>query len=230
MLIFALAIILTIVVSIMGSNTTNKSLSLIYGLSMMVGFIWYCLNLSKFADIQTNEENRSSVNTVLVGNILLVVGSIIATFVASFFLATLIRINASAKAEITAITIVPILLISLPSYLAYRKMEKGYRELSQSQTFSPKCQNGFKKLRQSATLKKLIVLTYFALSCICIYLLMNVSSDTGLLNTIDKITGILAIAGLAIFILGIVALVKWFIGWGIVKNNGPEETEEETTY
>lgn len=233
MLIFTLGIILNIAVSIMGFGAINGRLSSICGLLMIVGFIWYCVNLSKFAKLQTNEENRSSVNKVVGGNILLVAGSIIIAIVEGPFIISLILDSVSTEVGLTFLSIMPILILSIPSippYLAYRMMEKGYHELSQSQTFNPKCQNGFKKLKQSATLKKHIVLTYFVLRCICIYLLMNISSGIELLQAMDKVTVILAIAGLAIFILGIDALVKWFTGWEIVKNNGPEETEEGTTH
>ena len=211
-----------------GAADNLTILALLYLGSIIVCYVWYCVSLSKFAALQTNEENRSSVNKVLGGNILLVAGGILAAIVAVIFIVILTQSNVSAKTGITAVTILPVLILSTPPYLAYRKMEKGYRRLSHSEAFNEDCQKGFMKLRQSATLKKLIVVIYAALCIGSVCLLMSVSTDEEFYNTANKIKGISIIATLVMFIMAIVAICKLLAGWLTVRNNAPE-TEEETT-
>ena len=63
-------------------------LTLLYIGAIIICYIWYCISLSKFANLQTNEENRRSLKSVLDGHILLAVGIIaiiIALSICQFF-------------------------------------------------------------------------------------------------------------------------------------------------
>ena len=203
-------------------------LTLLYIGAIIICYIWYCISLSKFANLQTNEENRRSLKSVLDGHILLAVGII----------AFIIAMRFEHFTELLA-KLYPILLPALfiPPYFAYRKMEKGFRRLQQSDEYNKNCQNGFKKLYQSAAIKKtimlaLMVLAPAALFTFVILFIMLLSSSSlrefvNTLETADNIALIFEVVGIILLIIEIVAIWKLLSGWNLVKNNPP--TEGETT-
>lgn len=197
-------------------------LTLLYIGAIIICYIWYCISLSKFANLQTNEENRRSLKSVLDGHILLAVG-IIAIIIAIRF------------ADYTA-GLLPILLSALciPPYFAYRKMEKGFRRLQQSDEYNKNCQNGFKKLCQSAAIKKTIMLALMVLVPAALFTLVflfimilsssSLTESVNTLETADNIALIIEVVGIILLIIEIVAIWKLLSGWSLVKNNPPEET------
>ena len=213
-----------------GIEENMDMLTLLYIVAITICNIWYCVSLSKFANLQTNEENRRSLKSVLGGHILLFV-DIIAFIIAMMFASDSIPL--------------PALLLIIPPFFAYRKMEKGYRRLQQSDEYNENCQNGFKKLRQSAAIKKTVVLVLIVLAPAALFIIailgmivlssaMNViaspssSSFTSFVNTLrttDNIALIIEVAGIVLLlIIGIVTSWKLLSGWSLVKNNPPEET------
>ena len=212
-----------------GIEENMDMLTLLYIVAITICSIWYCVSLSKFANLQTNEENRRSLKSVLGGHILLFVDII--AFIAIMF--------ASDSAPL------PALLLIIPPFFAYRKMKKGYRRLQQSDEYNENCQNGFKKLRQSAAIKKTVVLVLIVLAPVALFIIavlgtiaiasamktlaspssFSLTSFVNTLRTVDNIALIIEVTGIVLLlIIGIVTSWKLLSGWSLVKNNPPEET------
>lgn len=181
-------------------------LLVIVGLLAAIGvFIWYMVNLSRFAGLQADPQDKDNIKKVFNAHIINIVGSICIFGGVMFF------IYMVPQYALTVAKITPWCTLLL-SIIISSMMISAYKNLSGSLNFGDRCRDGFDCLRVSAVLGLIIVVISFVSE-----ILGGIPGDLKIRLVIQSLCNIF------ILILGIISIVRTFQGWSRIKNDCPYE-------